>query len=245
MAAFRSACAATGIVAAFLRMHPLLPVPAASDVIDVVRGQTVYTDFAVSHDELWKQTRRGHRAEICKLEKLGFFGMVEDRSVFDDFIAIYLETMIRVDASAGYYFTSEYFYDLRESLSETVHLVTVKAPGGDTAAAGLFLEHDGIVQYYLSGASSQHAALAPSKLMLHTARSWAKDRGNRLFHLGGGLGGASDSLYLFKAGFSELRAKFHTWHIICHPEKYHRLLGARKLQHDPASTFFPEYRKTA
>ena len=67
-------------------------------------------------------------------------------------------------------------------------------------AAGLFFERQGIVQYHLSGSRRPALRRQPTKLMMDDMVAWAQARGNRVLHLGGGVGGREDSLFHFKAG---------------------------------------------
>ena len=100
------------------------------------------------------------------------------------------------------------------------------------------------MQYHLSGTDERQRSLAPSKLLVDDVRTWARERGNRLFHLGGGLRAREDSLFLFKAGFSRLRGRFETWRVICAPEKYNALAAAAGGDAG-AGGFFPAYRRAA
>jgi len=116
---------------------------------------------------------------------------------------------------------------------------------GVVAAVGLFVETNGIVQYHLSGTGDAFRAVQPTKLMMHFVRSWAKDRGNQVLHLGGGVGGHSDSLLQFKVGFSPLRHKFATLRMVIDEGEYSHLVEARDPLLDPGarSGFFPLYRQ--
>ena len=80
--------------------------------------------------------------------------------------------------------------------------------------AGLFGESNGIVQYHLSGTKEQALKLSPLKILINHARQWATPRGANVLHLGGGLGGAHDSLMHFKAGSSDRRHLFKTWRVV-------------------------------
>ena len=76
----------------------------------------------------------------------------------------------------------------------------------------------------LSGTRDSFFKLHPFKTILNFVRYWAKDRGNRVFHLGGGLGGKKDGLFEFKAGFSKIRHPFKTWRIIADEDRYENLV---------------------
>ena len=84
----------------------------------------------------------------------------------------------------------------------------------------------------------------PTKLMMHFVRGWAKDRGNQVLHLGGGVGGDSDSLLQFKGRFSPLRHTFATLRVVIDGQEYDRLIAARDplLGPDARRGFFPLYR---
>ena len=69
------------------------------------------------------------------------------------------------------------------------------------------------MQYHLSGMSEAFARERPTKLMLDHVRQWARARGNRWLHLGGGVGSAQDNLFKFKAGFSKLRRTIDRYHV--------------------------------
>jgi hypothetical protein len=82
------------------------------------------------------------------------------------------------------------------------------------------------------------------KLLYDEVRRWAKDRGNSIFHVGGGVGGAKDSLFSYKAGFSSGRHPFHTWRVVTHRAAYESLLtrsGVVSESIDMAG-YFPPYR---
>jgi hypothetical protein len=249
LAAFRRAGAEAGIVCAFLRLHPLLELPpgplqAQGTLVD--HGQTVYLDLTRSRDDLDRQTRPNHLADVRRLQRQGFQVRLDRWELLDAFIEVYEATMRLREADAFYYFERPYYDELRRCLGRRLHLCTVQAPDGAMAAAGLFTEVDGLVQFHLSGTAEAHRRLGPAKLMLIHMRDWAQDRGARCLHLGGGVGCREDSLAFFKQGFSKQRARFLTLRMVLAPERYRALAERRGLDGtgDPAQ-FFPAYRQTA
>src|SRR4029079_8843135 len=82
------------------------------------------------------------------------------------------------------------------------------------------------------------------KLLYDEVRRWTKSRGNTIFHVGGGVGGAKDSLFSYKAGFSAGRHPFHTWRVVTDRASYESLLRHKGVTPDPAliSGHFPPYR---
>lgn len=238
-----------GCVSIFARLHPLLgPIPRPAGAAVVQHGETVPIDLTRSDDELWKDTMSGHRNEINRAVRAGHRASIDEGFIhLRRFVDIYRETMSRVGASAYYFFDLDYVVALREALGSKLKIAVVEI-GDVVAAAGLFVETCGIVQYHLSGTDPAFLRERPTKLMLHHVRTWAKARGNTVMHLGGGLGGAEDSLFKFKAGFSKLRTPFHTLRMVVDPDAFRSLSVARHPELQPASLadlggFFPAYRR--
>lgn len=239
------------ICSAFLRLHPILnhgfdetyQSPACT-----IHSETIAVDLNLTEAEIWQQTRPEHRTKINKSKRSGFVARIApvDRYL-DDFIDIYMETMARVGASQSYYFSHEYFSHFVKALKQHLHLCIVEL-NRQVVCAGLFTEFCGIVQYHLGGTKSEFLKSSPSTLMFDYVRFWAKERGNQVFHLGGGVGGAKDSLYHFKIGFSRKRYKFLLFRLITDEQKYMYLVDLQaKLLNTQVdqllkTEFFPVYR---
>jgi hypothetical protein len=238
------------LVSAFIRLHPLLPL-APGLLLEfgqlVHHGDTVSIDLRADEAMIWGQLRGNHRSGINRSVRNGHLVEFDSRlEHLEVFIAAYDQTMVRVGAKPGYYFPPDYYRKLWQALSGRLHLVLVRV-AGQPASVALFTEVDGIVQYHLGGTFDEHLHLQTHKLLFHRAALWAKERGNRSLHLGGGLGGGNDSLFHFKAGFSRLRHAFHTWRLITDADAYRRL-SQRTAAHEPgaqdgAADFFPAYRR--
>jgi Acetyltransferase (GNAT) domain len=237
-----------GIVSLFVRTHPLLNreslgMDAVGTVVE--HGETVSIDLTATTEEIWSGTRSRYRSYINGARRAGRRAYIDDDWTHEAaFVAMYRATMHRVRASSGYMFGADYVRALRAALGSRLHLCVVDVDG-TIAAAGLFTEEDGIVQYHLSGADETFASERPTMLMLHFVRGFRKGRNNRVMHLGGGLGGARDSLFEFKAGFSKQRQPFRTWRVVVDPDRYAALSRARHPAADPADAggFFPLYRR--
>jgi hypothetical protein len=246
--AYGDTARARGIVTTFFRLHPLLPLN--PDILGkfgrlVQHGQTVYIDLSRSKEELWRHTREDHRSDIRKLERKGYRAVFDDWRWFDSFIVLYYATMKRLGAREHYLFSRDYFSDFRAVLGDRFHLCCVVSQDGDLACGGTYVECDGIVQGHLAGTATSHMAAAPSKLMQHAVRNWAKDTGKQVFHLGGGVGAARDTLFQFKAGFAKERAEFFTYRMVTDESRYALLtqqaLSQQQERNAPAD-FFPLYR---
>ncbi len=241
----RQAMRAAGVVAVFVRFHPLLdPTPPEGIGTLVRHGETVSIDLTLPLDRLWAQIRLNHRRDILRATRFGWVARVDEWRQLGAFMRLYRATMARRSASAFYFFNDAYFLGLRDALGDSLHLITVERDG-HVAGAGLFVETDGIVQYHLSGTDDRVGNIQPTKVMIHSAAVWARERGNHVLHLGGGVGGGEDSLMYFKSGFSPRRHSFSTLRMIVDAEAYTRLVLARDPSLDPAAQegYFPLYRR--
>lgn len=257
LAWFRDRGREAGLVASFVRLHPVLsaeweghPIEAEGVAIHT-HGPTVAIDLAPPQEEWIGGIRGSHRRGIVKLYDEGFSVEVERRGTdeaYREFVEIYLGTMRRVGADAFYLFSDAYFASLRECLGEQLLVCRVLSPSGETAAAGLFTAVGGVVQYHLGGTAEAYRSAAPSKLMFVGVRAWGHERGLETLHLGGGLGSEKDSLYRFKKGFGTDTLTFRTLRVVHNVEAYDQLMARASAQvgePEPDDTFFPLYRRSA
>jgi len=230
-----------GFVSMFVRLHPILELPDGAFTglgTLIVHGQTVSIDLRQNEAEQWRGIRARYRTFLNRSARLGHRAFMDDTGEhFDRFITLYLETMRRHNAAPEYFFSRDYLSGLWQQLRGHVHLGVVEV-NGLIVCAGLFGESSGIVQYHLSGTDEQALALSPLKILIDYARCWATRRGANVLHLGGGVGGAQDSLMHFKAGFSDRRHLFKTWGVVLDEQRYAELSGGALRSTD----FFPAYR---
>lgn len=247
--AFCYAARARGFVTAFIRLHPLFPLDHGElgKFGRLIRhGRTVYMNLSESTQHIWQRMSSNHKRNITGLLRAGFHCSLDDWGRFQDFVALYHATMRRVGAPDAYFFSVRYFDGLREKLGKRIHLACVLNDQNDLAAAGLFIATERIVQYHLGGTVPRHLPAAPSKLMMDFVWRWAQQEAHEVLHLGGGVGGAEDSLFRFKAGFSPACAEFYTYRIVVDESKYEMLCQAAQLRSGTKSPghveFFPQYR---
>ena len=237
-------------MSAFTRLHPILEnhrllpgnCPASQ------RGQTVSIDLTQVPEAIWLGYRKDVRPYIRKARRAGVV-VTEDTDLrqLDRFIDLYHQTMRRVGAAESYFFGRDYFRRFFDRMGSRAYLMTAELDGR-MLAGGIFVECDGIVQYHLSAGDEEFRHLAPTKALLDEVRLRAAQRGNHTFHLGGGTGGNSDSLFQFKSSFSKRTHPFHIWSAVILPAEYEELCRRRDEADPPGSAgdrggFFPAYRR--
>ena len=239
------------VVTVFSRLHPLI---AQEELLlglgeTCAVGRTVSVDLTLPLQDQWARYGKKCRRVIDKAREAGVICIHDrERSYRREWVEIYQETMRRVNASSSYFLDEEYFELLAHELGAVLQLF-VAIVDGSVAAAGLYTICDGIAQAHLGGMRREYMKLSPTRLLDDTARLWAHESGARVFHLGGGVGGQEDSLFQYKAGFSDRRHQFATWRWILEAETYRELcehrqrLDERQGLSAVAGDYFPAYRR--
>jgi hypothetical protein len=235
-----------GLVSAFVRLHPLLnPLPPTAIGTLVRHGETVSIDLTLPTEQLWAQTRLNHRRDITRAVRLGYVArMDKEWRRLESFKHLYRATMLSRSAAPFYFFEDAYFDGLRDALGENLHLCVVEKDGRHRGGGPV--RRDQRHRPVPPLRNERRVPHSPADEADDAFRaSWAKDRGNQVLHLGGGIGGDNDSLLQFKVGFSPLRHTFATLRMVIDETDYGRLVAARDPLLDPGarSGFFPLYRK--
>lgn len=247
-----------GAVSAFTRFHPLLDnaslLPAFSPLRDgadewepvAAIGRTVSIDLSASEEAARAGYWSGARRQLRQSRKAGLRTTHdEDWKDLVAFAHLYRETMARNDAADYYFFDVADFERLHAAIPGHVNLLVTRMEDV-VAAAGLFTEYGGIVETHLVATNQALARVSPYKVLVDDTQSWARRRGNTVFHLGGGRGAREDSLFDFKRQFSPRRHLFYTGRWILDRKAYRDLLEARlsATQSDGSldPDHFPAYR---
>jgi len=245
------------VVSVFTRFHPLLgnaaivaAFPPPTDGAElplpqplVLGGPTVSIDCRLDDGAARRGYAKVLRQEIDAARRAGLVTEVdEDWSEIETFTRLYGETMERSGAGAEYMMGLADVHRLRAALGGRLHLLVTRWKEA-VGAACLFTELNGIVQAHLAGTNEDLRHLSPLKVLLDDARSWARSRGDRVLHLGGGRAGKEDSLFAFKARFSPSRHAFHTGRWILEPQLYQDFVAARSCSLGACDEgYFPAYR---
>jgi len=219
--AFGRHCASQGVVASFMRFHPLLGNHLANGHQALPNRQTVVVELEPPAESIWAgQYDSNNRNSIRKALKLGV--EVRPASGADDYLrfaALYRQTMADLGAEDFYFFPDSYFLGLRQLLP--AHHLLLLAWQGPALVAGLILLHHGPHAHYHLSARDAAARLNANNLLLHEAILRAKALGCRRMHLGGGASTRPDDpLMAFKSRFSPHRLDFFIGKKVFLPEEY-------------------------
>jgi hypothetical protein len=219
----------TGLVSIFIR-HRLDLVPFA--------GATERNVVQIADPALPAKSRPSDRRQVRRNLEAGYTVRLipGDETSADQraaFLDLYEQTMRRTDAAPHYFFGASYFDRLLPA--ERTWLALVSDPDGAPAAASIAAVSDGYLHYYLSGSADSHLADSPMNNVLARLIEGAEELRLPL-NLGGGIR-PGDALEEFKRGYANRTLAWRTSEIVCDPERYAELIGARET-----GGFFPAYR---
>lgn len=233
------------IVSAFSRLHPIMDQSIYFSDFGTVKdvNNTVAINLRLTPEEQAKQYRKSHKYEIKQLYRWGFkVTEAVEKTEIDLFIQLYIEAMKSKNADPYYYFPKEYFYLLLNNSCFRSKLLLIKYENKIAAGAIFTLTKD-FMQYHLAVSNQRYRKYAPMKLLLDAARFIGIENNIKYLHLGGGINGKSDdSLFRFKAGFSEIRFMFKVWQLIVDEYHYHYLIDRFGNNVQNQITYFPAYR---
>lgn len=240
----RETLGARDVVALFIRMHPLLSPAGLLGNSEYVMGKTVWIDLAPSVEDQRKTCRKSHRYELRKAWRNGVSAVHDERfAALDTFVQIYDQRMAALNASAGYFFSANYYRGLVDELGAGIRLVHAMLDDKIIGSSLFFLCGAGI-QYHLSGTLEGYESYSPTRVILESMREWGTQNNYRWLHLGGGVNSAEDSLFRFKAGFSPNTAQYRVGKFVVDEARYGELCRLRNATGSEAakSEFFPAYR---
>jgi len=234
------------IVSLFSRLHPIITQHIILKKFGGVflSGKTVAIDLAKSIEEQRSKYRADHFNGINIMREKGFYCReMDDAKDIDIFISIYYENMRRVNALPEYFFDKEYFNALLHSdrFNTRIFLAYIKEK---PVAGGLFTFTNDVIQVHLLSTRNKYLYYSPAKLLVDEVSLIGRAENMRYMHLGGGYGGKYDSLFGWKAGFSDMHFDFYTWRYINSNDVYNDLVADAVHGQEVADCdYFPLYRK--
>lgn len=239
---FLKYCEEENIIAEFIRFHPLMKNETIfkKNIQTLHNRYTVWLDLSNQLEDIWMcQISTQNRNIIRKCEKNGLkVGIGED---YSSFVEIYKQTMQKVRANAFYYFDDEYYQKMESN--ENMILLYVKK-GEDIIASAVFMCYGEFFHYHLAGSKKEYLKLSPNNILLWEAIKYAKARGCKKFHFGGGLTDSTeDSLFRFKSRFSKEKADFYIGKRIHNQLVYDALINQWEQEHGKKAKILLQYRE--
>lgn len=242
---FHNYCVNNNIVSEFIRFHPLLNnISYSPKKVGILQErETVVIDLKQDIELIWSYIQPNCRNKIRKARKNNILIYKDDKfNNLDIFYNLYADTMSRLNANNYYFFSKKWFYSFIDLMKDNVVLFHASQDNKIVNSA-IFIFTDIYIHYYLSGSLYDMRKLAANNLLLYEVALWAKNKGIKYFHLGGGYQ-PNDSLFYFKSSFSPYKNKFFTGGVIHQPANYKYLCELRiKIDGiEQNSKFFPLYR---
>ena len=249
-------CRDAGIVSCLIRLHPLLEQdrwlgqdhwPQQATLLHY-RLPTLAVDLAP-----WDSARqriaglhRNRRAALSQARprlRVSWSGSdVPLPEALALFRSIYEQRMANLNASSYYFFPFEYYASLAEGLSSNL-AVALAWLDQKLVGAVLFLADRQFAHYHLTGSNEEGRKYEADTLLVNAGAHWARERGCRFLHLGGG--GDSNGLYQFKRSFGGEVYRYHTLDVIADESRYRNLVE-RRMRYESLPQvrqgFFPQYR---
>jgi hypothetical protein len=234
-AAYEEWCRARGVVSSFVLYHPLF----ANQDLDLPAFRQTALTGTISwrlEGELMAGLHRHHRRMVRRAQAAGLEVRIESPGALEGFASLYLQTMRRAGADPFYRFGEAYWAALAE-----VPTVLVEVWGEDELlAANLGLTGTPWLHYHLGASSEPGRRQGANHLAMYALAGWGQEHGYTQLHLGGGVGGRRDSLFLYKERFapgSELPAAIGK--AVHDTDRYRELTGQTEISYEG---FFPAYR---
>ncbi|WP_225874766.1 GNAT family N-acetyltransferase [Pedobacter hiemivivus] len=229
-------------VSVFSRLNPFINQSFLLEKIGGLRsnGRTIYMDLTQSLEEQRARYDKRLYRQIRQLRKKEY--LIKEANTQEEirlFTSMYNKNMLRLSADKSYFFDEAYFTSLLNNPDLKCTLILIY-DGDEMICGSTIIWTDSIIRNHLSATSASHIHLSPSKLLTDEISVIGRTLGMKYFHLGGGVGGKEDTLFMFKSLFSDLFLKDYIWCYIADEQIYDQLVEQKKV--NPDSNYFPLYR---
>ncbi len=201
-----------GIVAQFIRFHPLLSNEQwiKDDQLEIVFDRFTLSENISYYNAALPHYPKSARNAIDRGKRLGIETRVLDVDQwFPAFLDLYQKAMLKLGAESYYFFNRDYFNQLSSLVKDHGLLIGAMFKQKIIAAA-IFLCGPNMMHYHLSASDFDNRLPGATNMILDLAFQEAKSMGLSQVHMGGGRTSApDDSLLLFKKSMSTDTHCFH------------------------------------
>ncbi|MDF2713130.1 MAG: hypothetical protein K0R28_55 [Paenibacillus sp.] len=239
-AAFHRYCLDQNVVTEFVRFHPILKNHEwYPEVKPSYVKNTICLHLTDDETTITGRYKSDNRNRIRKARKEGLNIVHGETDRLEHLLKLYYSTMDRNHAIPYYYFNESFFLNTVNLLDGNIELFEIMHQDKIIASC-LFMHFNHYVHYHLMGSDLEYLKFAPINLLIHEAMLWAKGKGYKYLHLGGGYSG-NDSLYRFKKTFNEEKSlDYYVGNRIHMPDVYGKL--EEHIRELAEEDYFPIYR---
>ncbi len=221
------------IVAELIKFNPLLGNHA--DLETVFPGNivpvcnTVFVEIDLDEEIRWtEEYTAANRKSINKAKRNEVtVRFTQDEENWKQFDRLYAETMKFNKAAGFYFFSSEYFQNIRDDLAQNYTLSTAIV-GGKVGASMILLHSRELAYCHLIGTDKAYQKIGINNYLHHQCIEWCKEKGIRRLLIGGGrTNDDDDSLLKFKKSFSKQQLLFHAGEHVLNELIYRELCKLR------------------
>lgn len=237
-AAYQAWCERQGVVSSFVVFHPLFANHASAASEGFRRTALADTVAWPLDGDLEAGMHAHHRRQVRRARREGLETSAHpDPGDLGGFVALYDQTMSRVDAEAFYRFGDEYWARLAALARVRIDVRRDE----ELHACVLGLGRAPWLHYHLGGSTDAGRRLGANHLALLTLARWGQENGYARLHLGGGVGGRADDLRTYKERFAPgSLVPAHIGKAVHDATAYAALTGSDTIDWDG---FFPAYRR--
>lgn len=244
---FKEYCVERNIVSLFSRFHPYLGNNqniSKKNVIDQI-GVVMWIDLTMSKDRIWKKSFSGEcRKEIRRINTNKFdIQISRNRNDLKKFHQLYVRAMQEKETENFYMFDLNFLEKIYDNLKDNFIMI-FQDIADETVAASIKLFNNDIMYGFLGARNSDFPLFNNYHLIIFESILYGKEKGIKIFDLGGGKEGSS--LLHFKKKFSRNKLPLFGQKEIFNIDLYKKICesagcSSDKLKYESAS-FFPEYR---
>lgn len=231
---FELFCIENQIVAEFTRLHPFISDPniyrrTHSVIFD---RKTIFFNLQKSDDEVFEAFQYSTKRQIKRAtNRFGIKLEIEEQTQnnLNNLIKIYHGTMNRAEATDYLYFNDTYFKEL-VSLNNSVQFIAMLEGKPIGVIFGIYSKD--FFHGHLSGSIREYMHMSPSSFLYWEMFKYAKNKGCKVLHLGGGDSPEEDNpLLKFKTNFSKDSADFYIAKKIHNEEVYKEVVKQWELKY--------------
>lgn len=246
--AFLAYLKAENIVSVFSRLHPMFDQNVLMEGFGGLyeNGKVVVINLMESLDIQRSRYQARWYRKIKQLKRKGYTvrQSVDDKGI-KIFFEMYTENMRRVNASDCYFFSEEYFCRLLKSPEIDCRLFLIYNDENIAVSGGIMVFSQKIIQAHLLATHEEYLNDSPVKLLIDEVSIYGRAMGLQYFNLGGGVGFKEDTLFNWKAKFSDFRPEYFTWRFVVDDKAYAQILWERGIESTFSADHFPLYRLKA